>query len=678
MEAARYNDAALVDLFISCGGDSDLVDKFGRSAVNHAPSRGPARELLDIHKENGKRKNTGGVNGNAATTGTGGQSSKTALMMQAVQAHDAALLSEIIAALKADGRPFHKMVRAQDKDGHALLHVCIFAPPTKGLDRSRATETAKVLLEAKADVNVVNVLSETPLLLAVRETAGEGHESRLLLVHTLLDAGAEVDLADQQDTTPLMEAAASGDEGLCQILLDRGANMHLRGHGGLSAKELAQNPRVRQVFEEKAKSLPADKEKIPLVKVTLRHLTTKVERVISISGDATFADVKKAMVRSTRGGLWHKVAILSEDHCLLDDHEQLHGRRVLITADATSEDWLKAAQAAMPEEERWKSWSEEELMAEAERRGVYCGTESDDLLANLLNVKRWESLSSKGLREECSKRGLVVECCPDRDDMLKMLKQDVSWENMKEEALRAELKRYDLQSPPPIGAGSFETGIRKKLRQYARFTMMSLDQLRTSAALRNFDTEGKTREALLDFLKSGKILPKPAAPPPVEAKPTTTRKEMPPFMKQRSNTAAGSSNFERTSSPDDRQAGAGLNVNDLSERVKAFFERYPSFDKEIPHDIEEWLDKDIETYLYSNGFLRPPRKKKAQPRIPKRVCYETLGLGDGATLQEVKKAFRRLALQYHPDKNLQDQKDSQEKFVAIQEAYEVLTGAAPQ
>lgn len=52
--------------------------------------------------------------------------------------------------------------------------------------------------------------------------------------------------------------------------------------------------------------------------------------------------------------------------------------------------------------------------------------------------------------------------------------------------------------------------------------------------------------------------------------------------------------------------------------------------------------------------------------------YTVLEIGTSASLQEIKKAYRRLALQYHPDKNHNDAYASA-RFTEIKEAYEVLT-----
>ncbi len=71
---------------------------------------------------------------------------------------------------------------------------------------------------------------------------------------------------------------------------------------------------------------------------------------------------------------------------------------------------------------------------------------------------------------------------------------------------------------------------------------------------------------------------------------------------------------------------------------------------------------DFTCNLYKGGEIMAAKKD----------FYDLLGVNKDASDQEIKKAYRKLAMKYHPDKN-QGNKEAEEKFKEINEAYEVLS-----
>ena len=58
--------------------------------------------------------------------------------------------------------------------------------------------------------------------------------------------------------------------------------------------------------------------------------------------------------------------------------------------------------------------------------------------------------------------------------------------------------------------------------------------------------------------------------------------------------------------------------------------------------------------------------------MSKKDYYETLNLSKSASESEIKKAYRKLAIKYHPDKN-PGNKEAEQNFKEAAEAYEILS-----
>lgn len=680
MEACKQDDVDLFTRLVNAGASASRPSKEGRKVRDWAPRHGSIAQALATDGQLSGGFKAAQLNGAFGKTsranGIGSVAMRASNLVQAVQAHNATLLNEILASYRTEGKNAEALLNVQDADGHGLLHLCLIAPldPT---DTRGLPDTVKTLLAAKAETNLMNCLGETPLLLTVREAAGTDIEARLTVLRMLMKAGAKYDLGDLQDTTPLMEAAMLGDAEICELFLDRGADMRRRGANGLSALELAlQHPGVRRVFEAQAErgEACAVETAVP-VEVTLRHALTQLERAISVPSNASICDIKKLIVRLTHKGSWRRIALLSPDGRMLHDSEQLRGRKVLIIADSKSIEARKAAEELLSEEERWLRFSCEQLQIEADRRGFFGGVERDRLISSLTEVKKWEALAPKDLRAECAKRSLAVDSNPDKDDLLAQLKQDFSWENMPEADLRGECIGRGIPLPEVAEQPAFDRAMRVRLRQALRWERLPVEQLRRACEARNLEVEGQTREEMLSFLKAFKVLPKAK---PKAAKPAA------PVLQPRTTTngheayrVPGYSAFDRSTSPPEvPEAEDGAQMPEgLSERVWRICRKYPNFTGNYPKEINDWSDQDIQMYLYSNGFLKPNKSRKVATtsKVPLRVHFRTLGLLDGASPNEVRTAYRRLALMYHPDKNPSNPEVAAEKFRQVTEAYEALT-----
>ncbi|CAE7345298.1 dnaJ [Symbiodinium natans] len=120
------------------------------------------------------------------------------------------------------------------------------------------------------------------------------------------------------------------------------------------------------------------------------------------------------------------------------------------------------------------------------------------------------------------------------------------------------------------------------------------------------------------------------------------------------------------------------NTSAMGPRVRRFMQEFPGFCGQLPgEDAESWTDQELKQYFYSNGYIRPKQRALHQPGREDpamRRHLATLGLQPPTSAEAVKRAFRSLALKYHPDKRPDDQTTSAD-FQRIKDAYDALTAA---
>ena len=59
--------------------------------------------------------------------------------------------------------------------------------------------------------------------------------------------------------------------------------------------------------------------------------------------------------------------------------------------------------------------------------------------------------------------------------------------------------------------------------------------------------------------------------------------------------------------------------------------------------------------------------------MSERDYYEVLGVDKGADEAKIKKAYKRLAMKYHPDRNAGDKAGAEKKFKEVRKAYDVIS-----
>ncbi|NWK05210.1 J domain-containing protein [Marine Group I thaumarchaeote] len=106
-------------------------------------------------------------------------------------------------------------------------------------------------------------------------------------------------------------------------------------------------------------------------------------------------------------------------------------------------------------------------------------------------------------------------------------------------------------------------------------------------------------------------------------------------------------------------------------------------DPEIVRIYKKFMNENkYHKYYYENQweYFKAHKKTEFDPNseniFDKTEAYKILGLDISATIEQVKKKYRELALRLHPDKNMANKTQAEQKFVKINLAYETIMAAA--
>ncbi|CAE7853333.1 unnamed protein product [Symbiodinium sp. KB8] len=577
----------------------------------------------------------------------------------------------------------HAAFVMRDDDGFTLLHLAVMTPPS-----DRVFATVALLLQFRAQVDARNLLGETPLMLACRAAMERPCDASpagpwLRPMRKLLEARADPNAADLSGEPPLIEAACYGDLEVCQLLLEGRADAAHESTVGVTALGLAECEGHREVAE-----------------LLTQHLQ-------SMAKEDSASKAAEAIAQAAAANQLKKEDLCqSEDEQNVDQHvpsspsarpseaAAATDRSAPLTVSPPAElgsaeagpDCCEAAQDQLKKEDLCQSEDEQNVDQQvpsspsARPSEAAAATDRSEPLTVSPPEERGSAEAGPDCREAAQDQLKKEDLCQSEDEQNVDQHVPSSPSARPSEAAAAADRSEPLTVSESTDLVPAEAGpVLKKEVPRGRPPQVQQDRSMPSQT-RSGNTSFTPTLASSPVIKSASSAYSSAQSTQKSTDPSTTRYTgaQPTRLPSRPNTATKThepffvhSRYTSTSKPHAKaktqaqsqakrrpptpESSDGEDQENIGPRIRKAMEPFPSYSGEMPPPEAEstWSDQELYNYFFSSGFIKPKKKASKPKPTPQQMeqYFRTLNLRPGAKAAAVKKAYRQLALRFHPDKN---------------------------
>lgn len=619
MEAACRGDVALCILLLQSGADASQKNSHGLTARDLAAENGHKRitNLLRAACPAGVREHVV-------------EASKP--LWVAVRVGDVGMVQGILEELGGSVEEAMLMTTGIRGGGHTLLHVCALNAPM-----DFAEDVARILIENMARLDIEDVSGRRPLELAVTSCLACAEDeifSAIGTLRVLLASGASAIAGEWADPASALAKAADSQRGvaICRMLRAFGADLPWLDDASVPTPH-------EEPVEAEGGGLSVDlsarceKEGVPL------------ESLGSVLAESVLREC----------ATWW--ALSSKDL-----------RIECKSKDLPTDDYVEKGDFVrrLRQVRVWEVMTCDTLQAECLKLGIPMAFDfatRETLEDALRQHYGFPTRGEAHTRVECEARGIPVSKVG-----LEQAKEILGAARQLEASKVAELKEVYKRWGLELEGGLEKQDMVRNLTTIFVWQCLPLEELHRVCLEKKFAIDRSSREELLVKL--------------VDATwPTTSESRYKKFFDYRSSPSSGSNpQSQQQQQHSQWQQSGSQPQGDWDWETRAAWNRsqFHSGSRDhpgMPTGSRKWAPN-IGGSAYNSAF-DPRQEQQWPPPPPRRLLpnvdsyFQTLGLPPSASHNEVRKAYRKLALKYHPDKNPGSSREAAEKvFREVQHAYD--------